>query len=182
MPHPNTKRRKIAPRRIGGRLTDEQREWLMYGGLLRRPVGPDPFPDDDTARAAWFHNRDELMAENRHPGCRPYGFWRYEQGRSRPHDADYEAFRVWCLPNISPEEKQAIEAQWLKELCVGYVDPDQDLEAAVKTAVDRGFEFHHIPKSFANQHLPDIRSRLAKSQKEADEFRRQISKRLRVPG
>jgi hypothetical protein len=173
-----TVRRKIAPRRIGDKLTPEQRQWLR-GALLVRG-GPDPFPDDDMARAAWFHHRDELMAENRDPGRRPYGFWRYEQGlQRRPHDADYEAFKVWCLPDISPEEKQAIEADWLKVLCAGYVDPDQDLEAAVEAAVERGFEFHHIPKSFANQHLPDIRSRLAAKQKDADEFRRAISGRLR---
>jgi hypothetical protein len=140
-----TKRRKVVPRRIGDRLTEEQRQQLMHGILLRR--GPFPFPSEDAARTAWQRNRDELMAWPRYPGCRPWGFWKYEAGVT-PGDW----WMIGCLSEAhavhrryaDAAERAQIEAEWLRAVRALPNSPGQD---HVQRARDCG-----IPREFAEQH------------------------------
>jgi hypothetical protein len=153
MPHPQTRRRRIAPQRIGGRLTDEQHQQLSHGIQLRG--GVDSFPDEAAARAAWTRHRAELMAEPREPGRRPWGFWQFAvELRSDGHGfawwsvgAVSEAHLVW-RDHADAAERARIEAEWLKAVHAVAGSPDP-VPCARVYGVPRDFAEHHLPAAIA---------------------------------
>ena len=79
-----TKKRNSRPRTGTGRLSEDEREWLIDGWCLDN--GPDsdsdadmPFPNPEAARQAWEAHRTELIAESRSRGRPiPEGWWKFE--------------------------------------------------------------------------------------------------------
>ena len=111
-----TKRRRIAPRRIGGSLNDLQRAHLLIGPRLARRFGRPGdvgFEDDDHARAMWQRHREELLANRdftvNDPGMRPWGYWRFDVGlKVRPGNECVAVYR----DHADATERAAIELTW----------------------------------------------------------------------
>lgn len=68
-------------------------EPLTFWERLDLRIGPMPdhwgtdrirWTTDAERRAAWFANRDELLARRTHPGRRPAAFWQYEAPHPDP--------------------------------------------------------------------------------------------------
>jgi hypothetical protein len=117
-----TKRRKIGPRRVGGRLNDRQRALLLTG--LDRFGQPDDagFESDDHARQMWQRYRAELLADRdfnvNDPGYRPWGFWKFEAALKRnnfgwrwPRGCRSEVESVY-KHYADEAERAAIERDW----------------------------------------------------------------------
>jgi hypothetical protein len=96
------KRRAVKTRRT--ELTEFQFWELLLGPGNDRGISD--FESPFTRKAAWYENRDELMADPT-PGMRPWGFWEYEAGGNHPEDQAAELRRLRLL---SDEEKGLLSA------------------------------------------------------------------------
>jgi len=88
-------------------LTYDQEDELLLGPGGR---GISDFESPFSRRAAWYENREELMADNP-PGTRPWGWWQYEAGH-HPADVgiDGQAKELRLLGLLSAEEESLLEA------------------------------------------------------------------------
>ena len=166
-----TRRRKILPYRIGGRLNDGQRSLLLTGCPFFAVPGEPLFESADEERAAWQRHRAELMADREFnvcsPGRRPWGFWRFDcnlkptgwpQEWAWPRGIESEAHMVHRLPDTSAAERAAIEAHWL---------------TLIRQSAGNGGEYHACrwggcPKAFYRKHSPPI---IAEHERKAAAFR-----------
>jgi len=69
-------------------------------------VGPVGDYDDAEAEHAWRESREAMLADC--DGTRPWAWWRYEAGESRPAGLNAETTRLAELGELSVAEKQAI--------------------------------------------------------------------------
>jgi hypothetical protein len=152
------------PKRRVDQLTDEEEQHLAWGCVYFLAPGRQfaddasrrawcPFEDDAHRRAAWALHRDRIMAEWGRDGTRPAGFWSYDAD-PWPPDAAGEADAVHRLPDTSPEERSAIEAEWRQAIEVA-IWHARDLAAAR----DQALAFRGVPSWFFDRHGPDIKAR-----------------------
>jgi hypothetical protein len=126
--------RKRVDRRRSDTLNPNQESVLRTGCELF-PGWPG-FGDEEHKRAAWEANRDRLMAENAHPGRRPWAYWAYDcgleetpDGLARPALIQSEAEMVYDLlkrgklkscerngVNRIDSELRVIREDWLREI------------------------------------------------------------------
>lgn len=71
------KRKAARPYATTGKLTECQREMLLYGQPILNPDGAG-FESMAEERAAWFRHRTSIMASWDRPGSRPAGFYRHD--------------------------------------------------------------------------------------------------------
>lgn len=79
---PRIRRRGFERLYSNSKLTFTQHETLMYGApILDQSPGDGPdFSSPEEEKRAWFMHRKELLAEERRPGVRAHGFYRWELG------------------------------------------------------------------------------------------------------
>ena len=93
-----TKRQKLAPRRIGAHVSEDQRLQLEIGWSFWF-VGssdPPPFRDDAEMLHAWRLHGPRLMAEWTQAWTRPDAFWRFDAGV--PWDVSPPELGRWAWP------------------------------------------------------------------------------------
>jgi hypothetical protein len=76
----------------GGHLTDDMAATLVFDSSLAAVFRDGPEPGVEEQREAWSKHRAELMKPETHDlpaGCRPSGFWRFDQNIDPPPDR-------WC--------------------------------------------------------------------------------------
>lgn len=127
---PTVRKRYVRRRHVPGRLTEAQRETLLYGApilAVRDSDGPN-FASEAEAAAAWRRNRAELMAEMDGPGQRPNAFFRFELGKDLDDGLEEaEALDVAGLLDIT--EAQQVEKTF------HILDPDQHRELCSNVTV-----------------------------------------------
>jgi hypothetical protein len=120
------------------------------------------FADDAAREAAWFANRAELLAERARdwPGRRPLAYWQFEHGYTDggawPGGAAGEGEAVYNLPDVTPDEKAAIEKEWFRGLRIS-VGQARDLATARESARTS----YGVPLWFSAEHAPAIAAELA---------------------
>src|SRR5688572_5426890 len=67
-------------------VLNSNQEGILRCGFDCFPAWPG-FEDEEHAREAWEVNRERLMAENAHPGERPWAYWAYDWGLEEVRDA-----------------------------------------------------------------------------------------------
>jgi hypothetical protein len=134
-------------RRMGTKaseMTWSKEEYLMLGGTMFAPDKV-PFSNEKEAAECWRFNRETLMARtseqqtfepNFLPGCRPFGFWKYDLRMDPP---DHEARELMKRGLLDPIEREAVcrlarqqweklHRSWRPELSHEWVDyPDDEL-------------------------------------------------------
>jgi hypothetical protein len=101
-----------APRR--GRLTNNERCWLLYGYDER---WADAFRDRADYEDAWRHHREELM-QGHAPGRRPLGWWHLEAPCRFPGHS--EERRVMFQHGwLEPAERVELIAEWREDFAKG---------------------------------------------------------------
>jgi hypothetical protein len=94
--------RKRVDRRRSDALNLNQESVLCCGSDLF--PGLPGFEDEEHAREAWGANRDRLMAENAHPGERPWAYWAYDWSLEEMRDANGDVSFAWPAPIQSEQE------------------------------------------------------------------------------
>jgi hypothetical protein len=97
---PTTRRR--VDRHRSGRLSGNQESFLCTGSHLL--AGLPEFGCEEHAREAWEANRDRIMAENCHPGERPWAYWVFDWELEEVRDGNGEPSFAWPAPIQSEEE------------------------------------------------------------------------------
>jgi hypothetical protein len=88
-------------------LTNDQRSFLLSGGLFLRTYGDGETTDDVAnrlfggwrlARAAWELHRDDLMVADPLPGHRPFAWWQWEAPKWEPRHQPTHRLRLMQHP------------------------------------------------------------------------------------
>jgi len=149
--------RKRVDRHRSDVLNPNQEGFLRCGFFDCFPGLP-RFEDDAHAREAWEANRERLMAENCHPGERPWAYWAYDWGLEEGRDANGNWTFVWPAPIQSEEEMvyDLLKRGKLKSCRFnGAIRIDSELETIRESWLNEiGFEL------FAKDHVPKITSPL----------------------
>jgi hypothetical protein len=91
-----TNRTRVDRRRSDGLNINQ--ESILRCGLDLFPGWPG-FEDEEHERDAWVANRERLMAENAHPGKRPWAYWAYDWELEETPDGF-----AWPVPIQSEQE------------------------------------------------------------------------------
>jgi hypothetical protein len=168
---PTTRRR--VDRHRADRLSGGQESYLELGFVAF--AGEPGFESEEHARAAWEANRDRLMAENCHPGERPWAYWTYDWELERVRDSHGDLTFTWPAPIQSEEEMvydllkrgelEECEFNGVNRISSEIAQIEQDWLRAIKSEVASAdsvpkrtapLQFCGVPVWFYEEHAPRI--------------------------
>ena len=141
-----------------GNITNLPSIWAQWQQSQRQAAAMAEKRTEEEARAAWFAERDEILARWRHwghYGRRPPDWWRFEAQRAYP-GWDREAAALFEMGELRPDELALLMTEWRSYfdkvqspdwvgMCVGQSEAGEAIWLTGKKGRQRWYEWAGIP-------------------------------------